>query len=90
MDTNSDAAILGRLIEAGREGLIPAAARYLLLLDFPSADRDRMDELAARAREGTITADEAAELESYVRIGHLLALLQSKARTSLKRGGFAA
>jgi len=79
---DSDAAILSRLVEL--ENLPPEVARYLLSLDFCQSDRDRMHELAAKAREGTLTLAEQHEAESYERIGHLIALWRSKARKSLK------
>lgn len=66
--------------------LSPDAARSLLALDFASADRERMNSLAARAREGTLTNDEDEELENYLLVGDLLAIMQSKARRSLKNG----
>jgi hypothetical protein len=90
MNGNTEAAILGRLIEPEKSDRPPEAARFLLRLDFTPGDKARMDELAAKAREGAIDADDRAELENYVHVGHLLALMQSKARNSLKRGGFAA
>ena len=80
---DSDVAILNRLIEPEVENLPPEVARYLLSLDFCRGDRDRIQELAAKAREGTLTPAEQHEAESYERIGHLLALLRSKARKSL-------
>ena len=57
----------------------------VLKFDFPAGDIRRMNGLAAKAREGTLTAVEAAQLESYRGAGRLLELLQSKARLSLKR-----
>jgi hypothetical protein len=81
---DSDAAILSRLIEPEVDNLPAEVARYLLSLDFCQNDRDRMYELAAKAREGTLTPAEQHEAESYERIGHLVALLRSKARKSLK------
>ena len=66
------------------ENLPLEVARYLLSLDFCQRDRDRMHELAAKAREGTLTPAEQHEAESYECIGHLIALWRSKARKSLK------
>ncbi len=43
-----------------------------------------MNELAQHAQAGTLSEKEDAELESYRHVGHLLALMQSKARISLK------
>ncbi len=63
-----------------------AVARAILALDFIQADKDRMRQLSAKAREGTLTPDEQAESNSYERVGHLLNLMQSKARCSLESG----
>jgi hypothetical protein len=82
--TASDVAILGRVIEPDRPNLAPQAARALLNLDFTPADKVRMRQLSAKAREGTLTPDEQAEIDNYERVGHLLNIMQSKARRSLK------
>jgi hypothetical protein len=79
-----EAAILGRLVLPDKPSLSPAAAEGLLALGFDQADKDRMHELAAKARDGTFTAAERAEVEAYSRIGSLLGILHSKARRSLK------
>jgi hypothetical protein len=84
VSVDSDVAILSRLIAPDVENLPPAVARYILGLQFCQSDHDRMHALAAKAREGTLTTAEQSEVESYERIGHLVALLQSKARKSLK------
>lgn len=83
---NTEAAILGRILHAGERDLTPQAARYLLSMKLPSGDEDRVNELSAKAREGSLTEAEAQELDSYLHIGSLLAVLQSKARRVLKHG----
>ncbi len=80
----SDVAILGRIIEPGRPTLEPKAARALLALDFNDSDKHRMRELSAKARKGTLTPHEKIEIDNYERVGHLLNIIQSKARRSLK------
>ena len=85
--TNSEPAIWARLIEPETGDLEPTAARYILQLDFTDLDRRRMNELAAKARMGTLTDEEQAEIDSYNHVSHSLALLQSKARKSLKLAG---
>ena len=82
---NSHAAIFGRLIESDQEDLPPDLARYLLRLAFPTQDRERVNELAAKSREGSLNAEERNELERYNLAGDVLALWQSKARRSLNR-----
>jgi hypothetical protein len=80
---NSHAAIFGRLIESDQEDLSPDLARYLLRLSFPRQDRERVNELATKARAGTLSVEERDELERYSLAGDVLALWQSKARRSL-------
>ena len=77
-------AILSRVLEPDKPSLLPEAARALLALDFNQADKDRMRQLSAKAREGTLSPDEQAEADSYERVGHILNIIQSKARQSLK------
>jgi hypothetical protein len=81
---NSESTIWSRLIEPDAGDLEASAARFFLKLDFSDSDRERMNELAAKARAGTLSAKEHAEIASYNQVGHALALLQSKARRSLK------
>ncbi len=78
--TTSEAAILARLWE-GSTGRLPAPlARHMLKMKFDESDVARMKELAARNRAGGATADELEELDNFIRVGDLLATLQSKAR----------
>jgi hypothetical protein len=84
----SEVAIFSRILDHDQAKLPAAAARAILALEFPQADKDRMRQLSAKAREGTLTPDEQAEINSYERAGHILSLMKSKARLSLKgRGG---
>jgi hypothetical protein len=62
----------------------PALARYVLTLGFGPEDQARMADLAERNQDGRLSAAEREELSSYVRAGHVLALLQSKARRTLR------
>ncbi len=80
-----EAAILTRLTGPDERALSAAAARGILLLAFSPADEERMHDLAAKARAGTLTTDEQAQVEAYSRIGSLLGILKSKARRALKR-----
>lgn len=81
---NHDVAILTRLIDPEKPNLSPEMARLILDLSFSPADRCRMNELAAKAREGALTPSEKEEIDSYERIGHFLGALQSKARKVLR------
>jgi hypothetical protein len=84
---NTEAAILARVIETDQKEITPDVARYLLSMQLPDADRDCVDELSAKARCGSLTEAEQAELDSYLHIGSLLGVMQSRARRLLKNTG---
>ena len=66
-------------------GMTRPLAESIMALDFPEGDAARIDELNAKANEGTLTDDEEAELEAYINISDLLAYWQSKARRALQQ-----
>lgn len=81
---NSASAIWERTIKPTR--ILPAAAaRALLRLKLSGADLKRVDELAAKARAGSLREEEEQELEHYRTVGTALEFLKSKARLSLKK-----
>ena len=80
---NSEAAILARLIQMRKDDLSRGAAEYLLSIHFEDRDIARMNELAHLAQNGSLSEPERAELDSYLHVSNLLAVIQSKARRSL-------
>jgi hypothetical protein len=84
MATDTEAAIWERVIHPEGE-LTPRTARAILQLAFPTEDRRRMHELALKAQDGTLSAEEEVEIENYERVGTMLSILKSKARKVLKR-----
>ena len=81
---NTESEILARVITPEAPTLSPALAAELLKWGFVDFDRKRMSELASKARPGTLTLDEQAEIEGYERINSFLGLVKSKARRSLR------
>ena len=81
---NSEVSILNRILRPDAPTFSPEAAQDILTLDFDQGDKERMRELSAKARAGTLTAEEDAEAGRYELLGHLLNIMQSKARRSLK------
>lgn len=81
---NTEAAILARIIQREEKELTPEVARYLLAMKLPSRDEERVNELSAKARSGALSESETHELDSYLHIGMLLGVMQSKARRLLK------
>lgn len=77
---NTEAAIFARLWDGKSAALTPALARHVLKLKFDETDTARMHELAEKNREGLLSNAELEELDNYVKVGDLLAILQSMAR----------
>lgn len=79
----TEAEILERIVAPDKPGLPADSARSILELQFDQFAIDRMNELAEKNRQGTITEAERDEIDKYMRVGNLLNLLQDKARLSL-------
>ncbi|MBV8895333.1 MAG: hypothetical protein JO051_02395 [Acidobacteriaceae bacterium] len=80
---NSEAAIWARLIESQPDQMTRDGAQYLLSLGFTERDHSRMQDLAERSQAGALTEDEEREFDSYLHVGNLLSVMQSKARLVL-------
>lgn len=75
--------LLDHLLDPISEALGPDAARRLLALRADDAAQRRIDELAERANDGVLSAEERQQYESLVAAASVIALLQSKARAVL-------
>jgi hypothetical protein len=82
---SSEVAILKRILRPDAPTFSASTAREILALDFDQADKERMRQLSAKARAGTLTAEDDEAARRYELIGHLLNIMQSKARRSLKK-----
>jgi hypothetical protein len=80
----SEAAIFSRVFADGRQSLTPELARHILTLEFNDHDKTRMHELALKNQEGHICAEELRDLDNYIKVADLVAILQSKARKFLR------
>lgn len=72
------------LLNSQGRGLTQQQARYLLGLGFTDEDKARIHELAEKNQESKISAAELRELDSYLKAGNLLAILQARARKVLR------
>jgi hypothetical protein len=81
----TEAEILFEVVAPNRADVAPEAVRLIASLRFSEAQQERMRALAAKNNEGTITDAEREEMESFRRVGNFLAILQAKARLSLKQ-----
>jgi hypothetical protein len=76
--------IWDRVLRPATKTLSVEAARSILRLEFAPEDKERMRELAAKAREDLLTAADVVEVREYEQVGNLMALWKSKARLRLK------
>ena len=79
----SEVAILSRVLKPEQASFSTAAAKEILALEFDTTDKERMHELSSKAQEGLLSRREQTELNNFERVGHLIGLMQSKARRSL-------
>ena len=77
------ATYLDRMLEPVSDCLTPEVARRLAQMRADQELQARIDDLADRCTEGTLTAEEKLEYETYVRAGNLIGILQAKARKLL-------
>ena len=85
MSTIAELETLDRLLDPVRDCLTVDVAERIVHLRADDAAQGRLDDLAVKNAEGTITPDERAEYEALVSVGNLIAVLQAKARTALDR-----
>lgn len=84
LPATTETAIFERIVLPCQPGASEEAARSIIAMQFGPEDRQRMQVLAEKARQGTLSPDEEQEVDNYERVGHYLAILQSKARAALK------
>ena len=83
-------AMLEQIADIDAKSVSPETARHLLKLSFSKTQQKQVDTLSQKAREGSLTLAERAELDEFIRLADLLAILQSRARQALKRAGLSA
>jgi hypothetical protein len=83
MPTPADAAAFDRATEPVFKILDQDQARKIVDFHGDEALQRRIEELAEKANEGELTAEEAAEYRGYVQANQFIAVLQAKARQLL-------
>ena len=76
--------VLHRVLEPILRSLPPEAARQIARAEADEELQKRVEELACKANEGTLTAEERSEYEAYVDAGDIVATLQAVARKTLQ------
>jgi hypothetical protein len=77
--------ILDRFLDPVAQILPPDTARQILDLRLDPQLQARLDELAEKANQGTLSAEERQEYEEYVEGLDLIAVFKLKARAALRR-----
>lgn len=78
--------VLEEVFEPLAECLTPETADRLVALRASPRLQARIDELAEKCSEGTLTPEERSIYESYVRAVNFIGVLQAKARRVLAAG----
>ena len=76
-------AVLDRFLEPVRQSLSLEQARRLAEFRADESTQARLNELADKCKEGTLSDTERGEYEAYVEAGDLIAILQAEAREIL-------
>jgi hypothetical protein len=82
---NGLAPVLDRLLDPVAGILSPEVARKLAKLRSARATQAKIDKLARRCNQGELMEAERREYEAWVQAIDFIAILQAKARVSLKR-----
>ena len=80
---STETAVLDRFLEPVRQCLTPALARQLVNFRVVHQIQRRVDELAGKCNQGSLSPAEKSEYEAIVEEADLIALLQAKARAFL-------
>jgi hypothetical protein len=85
MNKTANGTLLDRILEPVSSSLNEEAARKLIGLKADRRTQARVAKLAEKCNDGDLTPQERREYERYVMAGHLVAILQAKARLLLAR-----
>ena len=80
MNNSTTTAVLDELWDPVGRCLTVEVARNIVQLRAPELVQQKLDEFAEKSTEGTLTAEERAEYEAYVRSINVIGILQAKAR----------
>ncbi|MBE2285909.1 MAG: hypothetical protein IAE77_20795 [Prosthecobacter sp.] len=83
MTISPESTALGRLLRPMSQRMSRELARELVSLKVEEDTQQRYEYLASGRREGTLTADEEAELQDLVQVNSVLSMLKAEARLLL-------
>lgn len=77
---NSDTAVLDQVFDPITRCLTPDVALRVAALRAPSPVQERIDDLADKCSDGSLSPNERDEYEAWIRAINFLGILQAKAR----------
>jgi hypothetical protein len=83
MSSPSSPGLLEALAETVAACLDAPSLRAIATMELDSKTRKRLDELAEKANEGQLSADERVEYQSFIGVSEFLGLAQLRARARL-------
>lgn len=84
MSAISEVDIWAKVIGPSWQELPREIAHAVLKLKFDKKDLTRIKALSARVQDGELSKQELTELDHYVHVGRVIALMHSQARRSLQ------
>lgn len=84
MSTVPSSTVLDRVLSPVANCLTPDVARRIADVKLDPPAQERLDELRAKAKLGTLTESEREEYEEFVDAIDLVAILKAKARAVVK------
>jgi hypothetical protein len=87
MDSTASSSVLDAFLEPLSQCLDEESARRIAEFRIGPAVQARVDVLAERANEGTLTEEERDEYDSFIDAADLIAILQLKAQQRIRSNG---
>lgn len=88
MAGDTSTVVLDKLLDPLAECLTAEVARRIAGLRAPPEVQARLDQLADKCTEGTLSPDERSLYEACVRAVNFIGVLQAKARAMIANGAF--
>jgi hypothetical protein len=76
--------LIERMVDPIGRALTPDAAREILQLRADAETQRRIDDLADKCNEGSLTEEERAEYQEFISLFNILTVLQVRARSVLE------
>ena len=83
MNPITQTTIINEMLEPLTEALTPESAGALASFKVSDSIQQRVDTLAEKSNEGTLSDEERCEYETFVKYGNVLSIIKAKAKAVL-------